>query len=194
MSWRRSVHMLLKPQTRKTRQIAWGGLLTGLSLIFIAAAAAAPAGSLALFSLASLCVAIAVIRLGLRPACLVVVSCSLLALAWPGPLLSIPYTLLFGPYPILKALAENKWNNPLTVRLIKQAAATLMAAVAVVLITLAAGLDALLPDSLPYGLGDLPGFWMWTILVLLAELILFLYDYGLTLLITLYMRRLHRHL
>ena len=185
------MYMLLKPQSN-ARQIAWGGLLTGLSLLFIASAAAAPTGSLALFSMASLCVAVAVIRFGLKIASLVVLACVLLAMAWPGPLLSIPYVLLFGPFPLVKALVETRWKNPVKIRLIKQTAATMMAGAAAVLIVLISGLDTLVPLRLPFGLENLTGFWLWTFLVLLAELALFLYDYGLTLLITWYMRRLHK--
>lgn len=172
------------------RTLAWGGLLTALSVIFVFAASAAPTANAALFAIASLCTAIAVVRLGSRAAATVVAASSLLAAFWPGFMLAIPYYCLFGPYPIVKALIEKKTNKHLPALAFKLAAATFMSCLAIILTTQLAGLSLNDIVTLPFGLKLSTGLF-WLVAVIVMEAVLLAYDFGLTLLITWYMKHMH---
>jgi hypothetical protein len=166
---------------RLTRQVSLGGLLTALIMAAIIAAFFSPTADLALFSIASLCVAVAVIELDLRTAILVYLAAGALGLAYPGISAAYPFLIFFGPYPLIKAVTDRRLSKPLSF-LCKLAAGNLLALLAALLFAwpLAAGLQARL------------GFFFWPVLVLGLEGVLILYEYALGLLIQLYMNRLRR--
>lgn len=167
---------------QQTRRIAWGGLLTALAVIFVSLTAVAPTADLALFALSSLCVAIAVIQTGYRGALTVYLATGLLTLIWPGLALNFLFIFCFGLFPLLKGLAESHWPKVLSV-IVKQLAASIMLTATVALF-----LQATLAERIA-GYGP----WIWPVLILLMEIVIFLYDYALTLLIQLYTDRISRH-
>lgn len=171
------------PARRPSRLLSWGGLLTALILVFLVAAAFSPTANLALYALTSLCVAIAVIELGQGRALLVYFSAALIGLAYPGLQQSWPFMLFFGLYPLLRALLDGRLSRP---------AAWLSRLLAGLVLALGSGALFLWPSA--RALAERLGSWVWPALPLAAALILFMYDYALTLLIQIYIRRIRNRI
>jgi hypothetical protein len=163
------------------RRITLGGMLAALALGAVILAFFSPTADLALYSIASLAVAAAVIELDLRGALAVYIAAGLLSLIYPGLAAAYPLLLFFGPYPILKALIEKRFTRGLAA-LLKLLAGNVLAAVSALVFAwpLAASLQ------------DKTGSFFWPVLLTGAQVILVLYDYGLSLLIQLYLDRLRR--
>lgn len=172
-----------------TGKIAGGGLLTAMILIFILFSYLSPTADLALMSCASLGIAIAVVRYGYKTAIVVLLASSFISAIWPGVFFSLPFLILFGPWPLLKALIEKR-NSKLAVVLLKQLAATILLLLAAMVYMLIFQVDPreLLKLELIAGMPELV---VWLIAIAAAELVFYLYDWALTILITIYMRRLN---
>lgn len=167
-----------------SRNVARGGILSALILMAIGASALLPTADLALFSLTSLGMAVAVIELDQRRAWVVFLAVAALTLIWPGWLLSYPFWTFFGIFPILKAVCENRLTRP-QARLAKQTAANILLAAAAVLVILVLRLD-LLPAWL-----DQAAWWLWLLAFLALQAAILVYDYALSVMITFYLSRLH---
>lgn len=166
-----------------TRTVALGGLLAALAVVFVVLSALSPTADLSLLALSSLPVAIAVIELGNRRAALVYLAVSLISLAYPGIAFSYLFILFFGVFPLVKGVLEAKYPRPLAL-LGKQLAAN-------ILLMLAAWLFARELISLQ---SDRFGAWFLPGLFVLLQIVIVVYDYALTLLISFYFDRLARHL
>jgi hypothetical protein len=81
-------------------------LLTAIVLLFILMSYLSPTADLALMSCASMGIAVAVVRYGYRTAIIVLIASGLIAAVWPGIFFSLPFLLLFGPWPLIKAIME----------------------------------------------------------------------------------------
>jgi hypothetical protein len=173
------VQLLLNPR-QAARLAARGGLLTALGLLLIAASALSPTADLALFSLTSLCIAVAVIELGQKQAWIVFLAIALLSLIWPGWFLSYPFWTFFGIFPIIKAALESHFA-PWPARLLKQTAANLLLAAAAFIFVRTILLDQ----------AGRFGWWIWPALFLGLQVVIVIYDYALSLMITFYLNRLH---
>ena len=165
------------------RAVTLGGMLSTLSLLFLAIGAVSPTADLSLYTISSLPVAIAVIELGLRRAFLVYLAVSLVSLAWPGIAFSYLFCFCFGLYPVLKALFESKLIRPLAA-LAKQLSANVLILAAVWIFAR----DLVLAQA------NVWGGWYIPALVAILQIVIILYDYALGLLITFYLDRLSRHL
>lgn len=164
-----------------TRRVSWGGLLTALTLILVIARFYSPTADLAILSLTSLCIAIAVIELGVRPAIVVYLAAALLSLAFPGLAAAYPFLFLFGPYPLVRACIDGHFRRQ-TAILLKLAAGNILTGLAILIFAWPAA------TSLAGQYGSL----VWIILPAGLQVILLLYDYVLSMLIQFYMLRLHR--
>lgn len=155
-----------------------GGLLSALSLLFLVLSAYSPTLDLALMTLASLCIAIAVMELGIREALIVYLAVSAIAAGWPGIAFSFPFLTFFGVFPLLKAFAEKRWQ--------RFPAAIFKLVVSAILLTGSALLfvrPAILRFLEQYGLLAL------IMLSVLGLALVLVYDYALSLLIVLFQRR-----
>lgn len=160
------------------RDISYGGILTALILLFMIVSAWSPTADLALFSLTSLCMAIAVIEMGIGKALVVWLAASLLGLVYPGLQLAWPFFVFFGTYPLVRALSDTKWPR-FKAFLIRHAAGLIMLAIGIILF--------LLPTIA--GLTSRVGGWLWVLIPPAVAVLMLVYDYALTLLIQLYHRR-----
>jgi hypothetical protein len=165
----------------QTRRISLGGLLAAASLAAVIAAFYSPTADIAIYSLASLCTAVAVIELGFRGGITVYLAASLLGLAFPGLAAVLPLIVFFGPYPLARAFADSRFarTQAFWVRLL---AGNVLAALSVILF-------AWEPVS---GLAEKTGLLFWPALIVGAEAFLLVYDFALGLLISLYMTRIRR--
>lgn len=99
----------------KTRNITLSAVLIALNVVFLYLAVILPSGRMGFVAVSSLFVVAGVIELGISPAVLVFVSCSILgALILPDKTAVIVYALFFGYYPIVKSLAERSRSKVLT--------------------------------------------------------------------------------
>jgi uncharacterized membrane protein len=163
---------------KRTRRIAYGGLLTAMALLFLSLSAIAPTADLALMTMASLCIAIAVMETGTTGALTVYAAVSLLSWLWPGIAFSFPFVTGFGLFPLIKAFAEKRWPRlPATLFKLGVSSALIVLTGFVFLREAVRGLV----DR--YGLFILPGLLLGSLAIVL------IYDYALSLLIVLYQRR-----
>ena len=171
--------MLLKPQTA-ARLVSLGGILAALIVLLIGASALTPTADLAVFTLTSLVMAVAVIELGQQKAWLVLLAATAVSLIWPGWLLSYPFWTFFGLFPLLKAVLESRlpvWPA----RLVKLLAANvLLIATAFIFVR-----------GLLFAQVALYGWWLWPVLLVGLQVVILLYDYALSVMITFYLNRLH---
>lgn len=177
------------PKANTTGNIAGGGLLAALVLIFILLSYISPTADLALMSCASLGIAVAVVRYGFRTAIIVLIVSGIISSIWPGILFSLPFLLLFGPWPLLKAVIEKRYNK-IAALFLKQLCATIIIIIAgaTYLFIFHIDLRSIIQVDL---LAGLPNMIFWLVILLTAEVAFCLYDWALTLLITIYMRRLN---
>jgi hypothetical protein len=163
-----------------TRQLTLGGLLTALILILLTAKLYLPTADLVMLSLTSLCVAVAVMEMGLRPAFMVYMAAALLSLAWPGLAAAFPYIVVFGPYPLVRAVIDRRFGR-LAAILLKLVTGNILVILAVLLFTWA---------DLTMLAGRYSFFWL--IAPVLLQAILLVFDYALGLMIQFYAVRLRR--
>lgn len=160
------------------RRTALGGLLAALALLFISISAISPTADLALMTLASLCMAIAVIENGAGSAFVLYAAVSLLSAFWPGIAFSWPFIAFFGFFPLVKAFAEKRWPQlPAAIFKLTVSSVLILAAIAVFAV----------PALRDY----VNRYTVWIMPALLAGglLVVLVYDYALTLLIALYLGR-----
>ncbi|NLC83536.1 MAG: hypothetical protein GX749_00460 [Ruminococcaceae bacterium] len=162
----------------RARQAALGGLLSALAMLFISFSAVSPTADFALFTMASLCIAIAVIEYGIRFGTLIYLAVSILASIWPGIALAWPFLAYFGFFPLLKAFSEKRWPR-------------IPAAIFKLTISIAIVLLGVLFFAIPYlqSYVALYGYWFMPAALLFSMAVILVYDYALTLLITIYRQR-----
>ena len=168
-----------KPARDNARKIAYGGICAGLALLAMLAVRLLPTADLALYALASLCVAIAVVETGMSGGTAVWLAASFLSMTIVHISTGLPFFLLFGPFALIKAMVESRFAGKVFAAGLKLAAGNLLAAGTVLVFVLILDMD---PAGLP-----LP----WWAIALLVQPVVLGYDYALTLLITLYVRRRH---
>lgn len=91
------------------RRISRGGMLAALTVIFVYLGSISPTAKIAIFSLTSMCIAIAVTEMNMRFGLMVYLAAASISLAWPGLFAAWPFVFFFGPYPI--------WQNLVNVHL-----------------------------------------------------------------------------
>lgn len=163
------------------RQLSLGGLLTAFILILLVVKVYLPTGDLALLCLTSLCLAVGVIELDLRPALVIFAAAALLSLAWPGIAASYAFIFFFGPYPLIRALIDKTFGK-ITAALLKLVAGNILVALAVVFFAWSE--LTIMADRYTY-------FWLLAPVLLQAALLA--YDYILGLLIQFYVIRVRRN-
>ncbi len=161
------------------RRLAYGGICTGLALAALLAVRFLPTADLALYALSSACVAIAVIETGMAGGAITWVAGSMLSLILAGIITAMPFVLFFGPYTLVKAMMESRPGRTFIRIVYKLVAADMLLAVTALVFLVF--LDAQ-PSMLPVP---------WWAAALLAQPVLLVYDYALSMMITLYARRRH---
>ena len=165
---------------RSARAVAYSAILGVASLVLVYLGSVAPTGSWGIVAAAGLMPCAAVISAGLRAGFLCWGGVSILAfLLIPDPLCALMYTVLFGLYPMVKALIER-----LRRRLLEYLLKLLFfnGAFTALYLVMKAAVLASLPQALSV---------VW-VLYGVANMAFLLYDYGLSKLITIYMTRVHR--
>jgi len=162
----------------RSRRVAFGGLLSALALLFIFLSAVSPTADLALMTVSSLCVAVAIMETGTTGALTVYAAVSVVASFWPGIAFAYPFVTFFGLFPLVKAFAEKRWLR-LTAAIFK----LLFSAVLIAFTGIVFLMPAIQSLSDRYGVILLP------LMMIGALAVVLVYDYALSLLILLYQRR-----
>lgn len=173
-----AVTSVVADKNSQAYRVSLGGLLAAMAIIAIAAGVYAPTANIALFALSSLCVAAAIMELGVCPGTYLYIAVSLLTFAWPGIALAWPFVIFFGPYPLIRYMVFKITTNSISALALRLLFANLAAAAAVFLF---------LRVQLA-GLWDKMGSYIWLFAILL-QIVLLLYDAGLQLLIRLYQQK-----
>ncbi|MFZ5351568.1 MAG: hypothetical protein ACOZCL_02460 [Bacillota bacterium] len=98
------------------KKIAYGGILTSLTLLIIYFAGIAPSGKLALYAISSLPAAFMVIEFGAASAAAMFAAGGILSLLLLGNIpATIPYLIFFGYYSIVKYYIEKVTNASLEI-------------------------------------------------------------------------------
>lgn len=162
------------------RKVAYPAILGALSLVLIYIGSVAPSGSWGIVAVAGLLPAAAVISVSLKAGALCWAGVSALALILiPDKFCALMYAILFGLYPIVKALIERVRRKapeyPLKLAFFNVTFSVLYFAMrAAVLASLPAALSAV---------------WL---LYLVGNVVFLIYDFGFSKLISLYIARIDR--
>lgn len=165
---------------RVATKVAYPAILGALSLILVYIGAIAPSGSWGIVAVAGLFPAAAVISVSWKAGALCWAGVSVLAFFLvPDKFCALLYAVLFGLYPIVKALIE-RIQRRLPEYLLKLV--FFNAAFTVLYLTMKAALLASLPSALSVA---------W-VLYLAGNVVFLIYDFGFSKLISLYIVRIHR--
>lgn len=175
----------------KASTITLGGILSGLTIIFLYLASVFKTNTLSFLTLASFMVPIGLIRGGLKAACLIYISSSFIAfMVIPLPITFL-YILFFGIYGLIKYFSELS-KNILLENFLKLLFANSIFALLLFIFQSLLGYDFF--DKLSFFTARLPVFISppisYIFIGLLAQSAFLIYDYALTLLIDYY----HRYL
>ena len=160
----------------KSKNITIGGISVALSVVILYLTTIIPINTVALLTLASAIIPIVIIRSDFKTAILVYMSSSILSFFILPINYTILYTLIFGIYGLVKFFIE-KINRIFIEILLKIAFFNIVLIICYILI------KTLLVDL---GLSLAP--WLFFIIAQIGFLV---YDYALTLIITLYLNKIH---
>lgn len=173
-----------------TKKLAFGGIAVAMILLVISISFVSPTADFALFTLSSLLIAIVVIETDLRTGAAAYLASGILLTVFFGIYFSIPFLAFFGLYPLLKGILESKFKKLLSYGIKCAFFAMALTAGYFVLSGQTAVIltkwNQIAPSFLSAQTISLISIFI------LAELLLFLYDYALTLMITFYMKRIRR--
>jgi len=163
----------------KSKYIAESGLLVALTIVILFATSILPISTLSILTVASCLIPISIIRTSIKNALLVYIASSILSFFLVPNNIAIYYTLFFGIYGIIKYFIE-KFKNIFIELIIKLIAFNLLL-----------GIGYLITKSF---LGIIsPKFSFW-ILWIIAQGAFLVYDYALTLAISFFLNRFHKHI
>lgn len=160
----------------KAKNISTGGILVALTIIVLYLSLIIRINTLALLTLSSIFVPIAIIRSNLKTGVFVYIASSIIALFLIPIDTSILYILYFGNFGIIKFFIEKLNNKPFEI-ILKLAFSNIIFFIIYMFFK-----HAILNFTLAFPL--------W-IFVILAQVFISLYDFAITLLITYYFRRFH---
>lgn len=178
-----------EPRSLKTKDLTLGGLLVAFTLILLYLTLIFHHNTLTLLTLTSFMVSIALIRCGLKTACLVYISSGFLSFFLFPPKIIFFYILFFGVYSIIKSFIEK--TKLLWVELIlKLIFFNLILGISFVFMSEV--LTSFISDKplelIHYYLPQLPQAMILITLWVVLQLAFLLLDYALTLLIDFYYR------
>lgn len=163
----------------KSKHIAESGLLVGLTVVVLYAASILPISTLSILTVASCLIPISIIRTSIKSTILVYIASSALSLFLIPTDIALYYTLFFGVYGIIKHLIE-KIKNLLLELLLKLITFNILLALNYLIVKNFLGI--LSPEF--------PLYILW----LAAQVIFLVYDYSLTLIISFFLNRFHKHI
>ena len=163
----------------KSKHIAESGLLVGLTVVILYAASILPISTLSILTVASCLIPISIIRTSIKNTILVYIASSVLSIFLVPTDIALYYTLFFGVYGIIKHYIEKIRNLPLELLL------------KLITFNILLGLNYLIVKNF---LGILSPEFPLYVLWLATQVIFLVYDYALTLIISFFLNRFHKHI
>lgn len=163
----------------KSKYIAESGLLVALTIVVLFATSILPISTLSILTVASCLIPISIIRTSIKSAILVYIASSILSFFLVPTNIAIYYTLFFGVYGIIKYFIEKFRNIPIEL-IIK-----------IISFNLLLGIAYLITKSF---LGIISAEFSLWILWIIAQGSFLVYDYALTLAISFFLNRFHKHI
>lgn len=163
----------------KSKHIAESGLFVALTIVILYAASILPISTLSILTVASCLIPISIIRTSIKNTILVYIASAALSFFLVKTNIALYYILFFGVYGIIKYFIEKAKNLPLELFL-KLIAFNILLGIAYLII--ANFLGILSPKF------SLPILWI------TAQIIFLIYDYAITLIISFFLNRFHKHI
>ncbi|AQR96839.1 hypothetical protein [Clostridium saccharoperbutylacetonicum] len=163
----------------KSKQIAENGLTVALTLVILYATSILPISTLSILTVASCLIPISIIRTSIRNTFLVYLASSIISFFLVPTNIALYYALFFGVYGIIKYFAEKIRNRPLEIAL------KLLGFNILLLIIYWVTINFLGLPTINY-----PLYLLWA----LAQIVFLIYDYALTIIISFYLNRIHKHI
>ncbi|MHB1485185.1 MAG: hypothetical protein ACYCYI_11035 [Saccharofermentanales bacterium] len=170
-----------------SRKLAYGGIITALILAVISLSYIMPTADFALFTLSSFFIAILIIEAGVVSGLMAYASSAILITAFYGIYYSVPFIILFGIFPILKGLLEQRFSRIISYIFKGIYFAGISMITASFFYKEASGIILKWSQKIP-GNGTFEIKSVWAV-VLIAVFILFIYDFALSLLIEFFRKR-----
>jgi len=163
----------------KSKYIAESGLLVALTLVLLYAAYIFPISKLSILTIASCLIPISIIRTSIKNSLLVYIASSILSFFLVSPNIAISYTLFFGVYGIIKYFIEKTRKLPIEI-ILKLISFNLLLALIYLITKVFLGIVSI-------------SFSLW-ILWIVAQGAFLVYDYALTIAISFFLNRFHKHI
>jgi hypothetical protein len=163
----------------KSKHIAESGLFVALTIVILYAASILPISTLSILTVASCLIPISIIRTSIKNTMLVYIASSILSFFFVKTNIALYYTLFFGIYGIIKHSIEKTKNLALELFL-KLIAFNILLGIAYLVI---ANFLSILPPKF-----SSPILW------LAAQIIFLSFVYALTLIISFFLKRFHKHI
>lgn len=161
----------------KTKSIAEGGICVALTIMLLYLHSIMPISRLAFITIASCIIPICVIRLSVKSAFIIFVASSLLSSFIMPIQTTIYYTFLFGPYGLLKYFIEKSSNRFIEI-ILKLISLNVLSSFVFFLILKITGIN-LLKENLYF-------------ILFFIQIVFLVYDYALTLIISIYYKKIHK--
>lgn len=163
----------------KSKYITESGLLVALTIVILYVASILPISTLSILTVASCLIPISIIRTSIKNTMLVYIASAVLSFFLVKTNIALYYSLFFGIYGIIKHLIEKTKNLPLELFL------------KLIAFNILLGITYLITKNF---LGILSPKFSLSLLWLAAQIIFLVYDYALTLIISFFINRFHKHL
>lgn len=177
----------------KSKEITLGGILVALTTIILYLAVLLPISKVSILTIASAVVPICIIRANVKTATFVYIASSIICFFIIPMNIWLLYVLVFGGYGIIKYFIERMRKGNLEI-LLKVVYFNIIIFTCIILAKWVIGIDVIQLASITirrYIEID-EGMVIYIIFWIAAQILFYLFDYALTLIITFYMDRFHK--
>lgn len=177
----------------KSNEITLGGILTALTIVILYLAAILPVSTISILTISAAIVAVCIIRSNIKTAAFVYIASSIIGFFIIPLNIWLLYILIFGGYSIIKYLIE-RIRKEYIEYLLKFSYFNIIFILSILLakIVLAVDVFKLARDMIDRYITIEGNFLVVALFWITSQIVLFLFDYGLTLIITFYMDRIHK--
>ncbi len=173
--------MITVPRSRKSTQIALGGIIAALSVLFLICTGVFPFSTYILPALAGALITVVVIECGVKNALTVYAAVSLISFfTVPDREAAMMYICFFGFYPVIKLFSE-KFNNRIAEFTVKILLFNICTAIAYIILIYLLGLSEII-SSASFGI------YSFIFIFVAGNIAFLLYDRALTTALTVYLR------
>lgn len=175
----------------KSKEITLGGIMVALTSIILYSTSLIPINTLTILTVVSAIIPICIIRSNIRTAIFVYIASTIIAFFMVPINISILYAIFFGAYGIIKFFAE-RGRSKLEL-LYKIGFFNISFIVGFILFQNVLGIDIIngIEEILSRFINGDIKIITWTLFLIVANLVFYVFDYALTLIITFYMDRIH---